>query len=1011
MMDRSGLTHVGRLPMSSIRRPIAVDLDGAWDFQLRADGREGDEGIEWSRVDVPSLWTMDAEQGRPHYLNVPMPFDEVPPRVPTHNPVGVYRRTVHLPSSTRGRRILHVGAAEGHLRAYVNDQLIGTSSDSHLAADFDITDAVAEGQNTIELHVAAWSSATFLEDQDQWWQHGLSRSVGIIEVPDVRLTDVQVTSDFDPSSGQGSLTVVAVADALAGLVDTGHSVRFSVLGATHDISVSGRFLQPSLPRGRGDRSTRPPARMPEDFMDLLSIRAASAPVPPELRAIPGGMAGAPGPVSPAGTAVLSLGELTVDPWSAEMPALYDLVVELQDADGQTVDATTLRIGFRRVEIIGRDLLVNGRRILVQGVNRHDVDPRTGRVMTEARLRAELSLMKSFSVNAVRTAHYPNDPRFLDLCDEYGLYVVAEADVEGHAFASTIADDPRYLGEIVERVKRLVLRDRTHPSVITWSLGNETGYGAAHDAAAAWVRAVDPTRPVQYEGAIAEDWHGGRRATDIVCPMYPSFAALEAYARDGRADRPLITCEYAYSQGNGTGGLAEYWRLFETLPGLQGGFIWEFTDHALDRDGDGRYRYGGDFGDQPNDGIVLLNGLVFSDLRPKPALYEMRGLFAPLRIVAADAGRIRIRNRQSFADLSAFSITVCVETETGPVLETALTLPDVSASTEAWLTLPAAVALAARRPDALAITLTARLATDTAWASAGTEIVVTQAELPRRMPSMPTVAGPAEVDAAGDLLAPLFARPPRLCLWRALTDNDESFALDKRFVRSGFFRLDISETEIEVVDGRTAVAIRYRTAWGEDVFHRRLIGLSDTGVLIISEDVTLPEGTTDGLRVGVEFELIPGFSNASWVGLGPWENYPDRRDSANLGRWGSSVDDFPVPYLRPSESGTRGSISHVDIDGPAGAVRMTTSVPMHLSVGRHSVDELEAADHWWELPSRDGTIVHLDIAHRGVGTTLLGPDTRPAHRLAGSTYSWEWTLQTALGRSTPATSAHLSSESE
>lgn len=997
MMDRSGLTHVGRLPMSSIRRPLTFDLDGAWDFQLRADGRDDDERDDWSRVDVPSLWTMDARHGRPHYLNVPMPFDEVPPCVPAHNPVGVYRRTVQLPAASRKRRILHVGAAEGHLRAHVNGQLVGTSSDSHLAAEFDITDVVIEGQNTIELHVAAWSSATFLEDQDQWWQHGLSRSVGIIEVPDVRLTDVQVTADFDPASTEGSLRVVAVADSLAGLVDTGHSVTFTVLGSAHDIAVSGRFRQPSLPRGRGDRSVRPPARMPEDFMDLLSIRAASAPVPPELRAIPGGMAGAPGPVSPAGTSVLSLDGLEVDPWSAETPALYDLTVELRDADGQTVDATTLRVGFRRVEVVGRDLLVNGRRILVQGVNRHDVDPRTGRVMTEARLRAELSLMKSFSINAVRTAHYPNDPRLLDLCDEFGLYIVAEADVEGHAFASTIADDPRYLGEIVERVKRLVLRDRVHPSVIIWSLGNETGYGAAHDAAAAWVRAADPTRPVQYEGAIAEDWHGGRGATDIVCPMYPSFTALEAYARDDRADRPLITCEYAYSQGNSTGGLAEYWRLFESLPGLQGGFIWEFTDHALDRDGDGRFRYGGDFGDQPNDGVVLLNGLVFSDLRPKPALYEMRGLFAPLRVVAADAGRLRIRNRQSFADLSAFSLTVRVETETGPIIETALTLPEIPASTEAWVTLPTAVTRAASRPDALAITLIARLAADTAWAPVGTEIVVTQAELPRRMPSMPAVAGPAEVDVAGDVVAPLLARPPRLCLWRALTDNDESFALDNRFARSGFFRLDIAETEIQEAGGRTAVTTRYRTAWGDDVFHRRLVGVSDAGELVISEEVTLPQGTSDGLRVGVEFELVPGFSHASWVGLGPWENYPDRRHSANLGRWESSIDDFAVPYLRPSESGTRGGISHIEIEGAAGSVRMTTSAPMHFSVGRHTVAELEAADHWWELPARDGAIVHLDIAHRGVGTTLLGPDTRPAHRLAGATYSWDWTLETVPSR--------------
>jgi len=991
--DRSGLTHVGRLPMSSIRRPIAVGLDGAWDFQLRTDGREHEEASVWTRVQVPSLWTMDAAHGRPHYLNVPMPFDEVPPQVPAHNPVGVYRRTVRLEPAAGRRRILHVGAAEGHLRAFVNGRLVGTSSDSHLAAEFDITEAIVDGDNTVELHIAAWSSASYLEDQDQWWQHGLARSVGIIEAPEVRLTDLRVEADFDVASGTGALSVVAVADLLAGLSDTHHAVRFTVLGEAHDVAVAGRFRQPSLPRGRGGRSERPVARMPEDFMDLLSIRAASAPVPPELRAIPGGMAGMMGPVSPAGTAVLSLEGLGVQPWTAETPVLYDLAVELLDGDDRTVDVTTLRIGFRRVEVVGRDLLVNGSRILVQGVNRHDVDPRTGRVMSEERLRAELSLLKACNVNAVRTAHYPNDPLLLDLCDEFGLYVVAEADVEGHAFASTIADDPRYLGEILERVQRLVLRDRTHPSVIIWSLGNETGYGAAHDAAAAWVRAVDPTRPVQYEGAIAEDWHGGHRATDIVCPMYPSFAALEAYARDERADRPLITCEYAYSQGNSTGGLAEYWRLFETLPGLQGGFIWEFTDHALDPDADGRFRYGGDFGDLPNDGVVLLNGLVFSDLRPKPALFEMRGLFSPLRIVAADAGRLRIRNRQSFADLSAVAVDVHVETESGALEAVALPLPEIAAGTEAWVTLPEAVVRGARQPGALAITLSVRLAADAAWGRAGTEIAVEQTTLPRRMPVAPASTAPAAVDAGGDLILPLLSRPPRLCLWRAMTDNDASFALDNRFVRSGFFRLDVHETRVEEREQFTEVTVSYRTAWGEEILHRRQVGRSDDGVLVISEDVELPAGTTDGLRVGIELELVPGFSQAEWVGLGPWENYPDRRDSANLGRWASSVDDFSVPYLRPSENGTRGGVSHLELAGPSGLVQVTSTVALHVSVGRHTVAELEAADHWWELPSKDVTVVHLDVAHRGVGTTLLGPDTRPAHRLSGSRYSWDWTLAT------------------
>jgi beta-galactosidase len=988
MAAASAVPRGTRLTISTLRRPFDVDLDGTWRFQLR-ESAAVDTG-RWDDVQVPSLWTMDPRFGIPHYTNVPMPFTEVPPHVPTVNPVGVYRRTVTLHPVGDRRTVLHVGAAEGALRVVVNGTAVGASTDSHLAAEFDITEAVVDGENTIELQVAAWSPETYLEDQDHWWQHGLSRSVGLVDLAPVRLDDLRVEADYDPATQRGALRVTAVADALSSLAETGHTVRFSVQGASHDVAVAGRFVQPSLPRGRAPRDTRPAPRMPEDMMDLLSIRAASAPVPPELRAIPGMMAAAAGtPSSPPGTAVLALDDLDVSPWSAESPTLYDLDVELVDTEGAVVDRVRTRIGFRRVEIVGRDLLVNGQRILVQGVNRHDIDPQTGRVMTLERMRDELSLLKRGNVNAIRTAHYPNDPRLLDLCDEYGFYAVDEADVEGHAFASTIADRSEYLLPILERVQRMVLRDRNHPSVITWSLGNETGFGAAHDAAAAWVRRVDPSRPVQYEGAIAEDWHGGRTATDIVCPMYPSFAALEAYARDARADRPLITCEYAYSQGNGTGGLAEYWRLFETLPGLQGGFIWEFLDHALDRDRDGRFRYGGDFGDEPNDGIVLLNGIVFSDLRPKPAYFEMRGIFAPVRVVAADTRRVRIRNRQSFADLSAYTAELRIETPDGPVAASSVDLPDIAPGAEAWIALSDQAAAAARDAHALAITLTLRLKEDAAWAPAGTEIAVVQSPLGGRIPALPATTAPARLDEHGDLRHPLLASPPRLCLWRALTDHDQSFALDNRFVRSGFFRLTLAEASVDA-DGSAATLI-YRTAWDETVTHRRRAALTADGQVVLHEDVELPPGTRDGLRVGMEFALIPGFTDAAWVGLGPWENYPDRRASALQGRWDLPIDEWPVPYLRPSESGTRGDVSLLELRGGAGHVVVRGAEPLHVSVGRHTVAEIEAADHVWELPASDRTVVHVDIAHRGVGTALLGPDTRPAARLSSERYAWTWSL--------------------
>ncbi|MEU5259825.1 glycoside hydrolase family 2 TIM barrel-domain containing protein [Amycolatopsis sp. NPDC021455] len=985
------------MPMHALRRKPEISLDGTWQFQLRATDTTP-EAPDWETAEVPGLWTMTSIEDRPHYTNVPMPFDEVYPAVPDANPLGVYRRTVDLQPAPGHRVVLHVGAAEGQLRVAVNGEAVGTSADSHLAAEFDITDVVTAGANTIELAVAKWSAGSYLEDQDHWWQSGLSRSVFLYTVPEIRLADLSVRADFDPATERGSLRVVVSTEGLRGHAEVRHTVRVQVLGETHELPVAPRLPAPTLPtplKPPHDRAVRPARRLPDDFMDILSIKAAAAPVPPEYRAIPDIGASFRNPPVPAGTARLDLADLAVPPWSAERPELHDVLVELVDPEGAVVDSTSVRVGFRRVTIDGRDLLVNGRRILVQGVNRHDIDPRTGRVLSRERMLAELSLLKRCNVNAIRTSHYPNDPVLLDLCDELGFYVVAEADIESHAFASTLADDPRYLTEIVERVARMVLRDRNHPSVLIWSLGNESGYGAAHDAAAAWVRRFDPTRPVQYEGAIATDWHGGHAASDLVVPMYPSFAALRAYSADHRADRPLITCEYAYSQGNSTGGFADYWDLFETLPGLQGGFLWEFTDQALDPDGDGRYRYGGDFGDEPHNGPTLLNGVVFADLTPKPALYEVRGVFSPLRVVS-DAetlrwGQVRVRNRQSFADLSGYVLEVRVDTRHGPSAVLAVATPDLVAGQEGTLLLPGEIVQAAADPDALGVSLVVRTRSDAQWAPAGTEVAVEQIALPRPLPALPTAGRPVAVDAEGDVSHPLLARAPRLSLWRALTDNDRAFSLDQRFVRSGFFALEPVKTSVTAHDDRTATTTHYRTAFGDEIVHYRELIEAGSDDFVFREDVILPEDTRDGLRVGMVFELAGGFRDATWVGLGPWENYPDRRRHALLGRWTSTIDDLAVPYVRPQEHGTRGGVTELAVTGPAGRVAISTPVPVHVNVGRHTAEQLESADHWWELPESEATVIHVDVAHRGIGTALLGPDTRPVHRLAGTRYSWAWRL--------------------
>ncbi|PPF38025.1 glycoside hydrolase family 2 TIM barrel-domain containing protein [Rathayibacter sp. AY1A3] len=993
----AGVVSYRRLPMTAIRRAPYLDLDGRWSFQLLPSWDAG-PGDAWEEVSVPELWTMREASDPPHYTNIPMPFDLVPPHVPSANPTGVYRRSFELSGIGDDHVVLHVGAAEGYLQVRVNGEPVGESTDSHLAAEFDITAEMQEGVNELELRVAKWSVFSYLEDQDQWWQSGLSRSVQLHRLPRVRLQDVTVVADHDPGTGLSSARIVATVSGAEQSFERTHSVRAVLAGRSVERPVGARRTAQTIPLSSPDRSRPPAAQIPDGIMDLMSLHAAGATLSPEAAAGAAASHAAMHPAERPGAAIIELADLAVQPWSAETPHLESLLVELLDRDGAVVDRTEIRTGFRRVEIVGRDLLVNGRRIWIQGVNRHDFHPETGRVLTREDHLADLSLLKRFNVNAVRTSHYPNDPVLLDLCDELGLYVFDEADIEGHAFADQLCDDHRYLEAFVDRVSRMVIRDKNHPSVIAWSLGNETGYGANHDAAAGWVRGYDPTRPLHYEGAISADWHGGRAATDIVCPMYPPVSALEAFSAHAEADRPLIMCEYAYSQGNSTGGLADYWRSIESLPGVQGGFIWEFKDHALDRDRDGHYRYGGDFGDEPNDGPIVLNGVVFADGTPKPALYEARGLFSPVRIVSsmqeALEGTVRLLNRWTFTDLSSFRFALAVESTEGPTERFSVPVHAGTGET-ASVEVPRALRDRLGSHDALALTLDVLTAEGTVWAPAGTVLAQHQLTTPARTTrgSAHRASSGRPVGADGRLAHPLLAVPPRLNLWRALVDNDTSFFLDQRFVRTGFFELTRESASVDdEPDGAVLIRNHYRTAFGDEVLHSQRILQVSSDEFEFAETVQLPAGTVDGLRVGVEFELVGAFDDLEWVGLGPWENYPDRRASALLGRWGSSIDDAAVPYVLPQENGGRGDVRSMRLTGPAGVVTTTHDSPLHLTVGRHTVQELEAAAHWWELPESRRTIVQLDIAHRGLGTAQLGPDTRPEFRLTDHEYRWSWCLR-------------------
>ncbi len=1066
--DAPELTSWRRLPMHALDHSRGctgvecIELDGTWRFELFPTpdpAVAAPAGQLRAAVEVPGCWTMqqfdDVHQvgDHPHYTNVQMPWPDLPPHPPADNPTGVYERDVELPAGWAGRRVvLHVGAAESVLLAQVNGIDVGISKDSHLAAEFDVTAAVRPGAaNTLRLVVVKWSDASFIEDQDQWWHGGITRSVRLYATGPVYLADVRASALLQPGGLTGRLRLdVDVATAGTPLpAGWSVSVHPAAGGPLPDLVVA---VPASAAAGPEVDEAGPPELV---LGGMLRHRlAAGMSLPADQVEIAGAERERQGP-HPTGRVVLDASVPGVLAWTAETPQLYPLTVRLTDPDSTVVEEATLRVGFRSVEIAGRDLLVNGVRVFLRGVNRHDVDARTGRVVTAAGIRADLELVKRFGFNAVRTSHYPNDPVLLDLADELGVYVVAEADIECHAYPH-LADEPAYLGAFVDRVSRMVLRDAGHPSVIIWSLGNESGYGANHDAAAGWVRRHDPSRPLQYEGAIKDDWCTPQPASDVVCPMYAPIDAILAHATSGRQTRPLILCEYSHAMGNSNGTLAEYWEAIESTPGLQGGFIWELRDHGLRQrlpDGRVRWAYGGDFGDEPNDGTFVTDGLLFSDGSPKPALWEHARLASPVRIGVLTASlstgvvEVAVRNRQDFRDLSGYRLgwrlTVHGDADGKDVTREAevqsvdvpargavtVTLPGdlvdgLPAGGEAWLTLTVARADTGQRDTGQRDTGqrdtgqrgTGRRGTGRRDTGSGDTDVVAwdQVQLRADPRSLRARAGASRgdgppaatladagvgVDEAGLLTHPLLVAAPRLALWRAPTDNDVLGGMARSWAERGLDRLTRSLLGLERDGEQVEVSSEFRTGDGTAVRHRqRLTPVRAAGgrvAVLVEEEAEVPGTLTDLARVGTRFEVAPGVDRVTWLGEVRYETYPDRRFGAAVERLDADVADLFTPYLRPQESGGRHGVRWFTLagaDGAGPALTVHLDRPRQVNLAHYRPEDLAAATHHDELVPRPEVVVHLDAAHRGVGTASCGPDTLSGYLVGAGTYRWSWVLQ-------------------
>jgi beta-galactosidase len=1014
------LTAVHRLPMHSVPHHDRIELDGRWRFQLlpRPDAQVSPN---WTEADVPGCWTMSGSADPlpgfadlPHYTNVQMPFAGNPPEPPADNPTGVYERAFEVPAAwLSGRRVvLHVGAAESVLIASVNGHEIGVSKDSHLAAEFDVTPWLRPGTNSLRLRVVKWSDASFIEDQDQWWHGGITRSVFLFATARVHLADVRVDAGLADDLLTGTLAVTAEVDFDGLPPETGWVVE-ARLGDVADLAGAVPFagLKPGPHTARAD--SEPLSR---HRFDLVARVVSAVELTAEERAEYSALAAELRP--PVDSRVRLVAEIpNAARWSAEQPSLYPLSVVLRAPSGEAVEEVRLAVGFRRVEIRGLDLLINGARVLLRGVNRHDFDQHTGRVVTAEQMRADIVAMKQFGFNAVRTSHYPNDPAFLELCDELGMYVVAEADIESHAFIDVICDDQRYLGAWVDRVSRMAIRDKNHASVIIWSLGNESGHGTNQDAAAGWLRRYDPSRPLQYEGAIRWDWAGDQRVSDILCPMYPPISSLKDHAASGKQRHPLIMCEYSHAMGNSNGTLAEYWDAIESTPGLQGGFMWEWWDHGLVQkmpDGTTRWAYGGDFGDRPNDGNFCLDGLVWPDGRPKPALWEHRQLAAPVRVAAGPdllrRGDVEIHNRQYFTDLGWLTAVWELSARGDILARGELKLPEVAPTGRAQARLANWPAPPDRDDGDLILTVRFRTAAATAWAPEGFEVCWSQVPVDAGSGVPPVAPAPAaktapddevRLDGDGLLVHELLASSPRLCIWRAPTDNDRIGGVAALWREWGADRLEPTLVSI-VRDGEAVVvSSEVRTGAGFVIGHEQKLRALVGGGVLVEESVAVPSELHDLARVGIVLETVPGLERVEWLGLGPVETYPDRRRGGMVGRWGSTVTEQYVPYVRPQENGGHAAVGWIELsDGHGRGFRLSGDRPCQVSATHFRAEDLAAASHDVELVPRPQTIVHMDVVHRGLGTASCGPDTLPDYLVGPGTYRWTWRMTPLVPENRP-----------
>ncbi|EOZ9156664.1 TPA: beta-galactosidase [Citrobacter freundii] len=968
-------------------------LNGQWQFAWFAAPEAVPESWLTSdlpqadTVNVPSNWQMDGYDA-PIYTNVTYPIPVNPPYVPAQNPTGCYSLTFHIDDAwlDEGQTRIIFDGVNSAFHLWCNGRWVGYGQDSRLPSEFDLSDYLQHGENRLAVMVLRWSDGSYLEDQDMWRMSGIFRDVSLLHKPTTQIRDLRINTRFNDDFSRATL-----------------AVEIRVAGNTSE------DLRVALQLWEGETLTA----------------ETNSPLGSEI-------IDERGAYHDRVTLCLNVEKPAL--WSAETPNLYRAVVQLRTADGALIEAEACDVGFRQVCIENGLLLLNGKPLLIRGTNRHEHHPINGQVMDEATMVQDIILMKQNNFNAVRCSHYPNHPLWYTLCDRYGLYVVDEANIETHGMVpmNRLTDDPAWLPAMSQRVTRMVQRDRNHPSIIIWSLGNESGHGVNHDALYRWIKSEDPSRPVQYEGGGANT-----AATDIICPMYarvdhdqpfpavPKWSIKKWLSMPGE-QRPLILCEYAHAMGNSFGGFAKYWQAFRQYPRLQGGFVWDWVDQSLtkyDENGKAWSAYGGDFGDTPNDRQFCMNGLVFADRTPHPALYEAKHeqQFFQFTLLPGAERQIEVTSeylfRRSDNEVLHWSIALDgnplaageIVLDIAPQGRQVITLPDVPMQETAgqlWLT------VRVEQPQA------------TAWSDAGhisawqqwklqEKLSLTQLPSARTAPQLNVSENVFTIENdnkrwqfdrqsglltqywigdSAQLLTPLTDQ-----FTRAPLDNDigvsESTRIDpnawvERWKAAGHYQAEATLLHCAADTLSDAVLITTEHAWqyqGETLFiSRKSYRIDGKGEMQITVDVDVASDTPHPARIGLSCQLVQIAERVNWLGLGPHENYPDRLGAACFDRWDLSLDEMYTPYVFPSENGLRCGTRELHY----GAHQWRGDFLFNIS--RFSQQQLMETSHRHLLQPEAGTWLNIDGFHMGVGgDDSWSPSVSPEFLLSAGRYHFQF----------------------